>query len=83
MIFVIRTRGSPWRSRPHPLLATLAAGTALLGMILPLTPLGPVFGFVAPPPIFYLFVVAAVLVYLMLVEAVKQAFYRFMARHPT
>ena len=65
-----------------PLLGALAAGTALLGMVLPLTPLGPVFGFVAPPPVFYLFVVAAVLVYLMLVEAVKRAFYRLMARHP-
>ena len=82
VIFVIRTRGTPWRSRPHPILAALAVGTALLGMVLPLTPLGPIFGFVAPPPVFYLFVVAAVLVYLMLVEAVKRAFYRFMARHP-
>ncbi|HEX6012198.1 MAG TPA: magnesium-translocating P-type ATPase [Geminicoccaceae bacterium] len=82
VIFVIRTRRAPWRSRPHPLLGALAAGTALLGMVLPLTPLGPVFGFVAPPPVFYLFVVAAVLVYLMLVEAVKRAFYRLMARHP-
>ena len=82
VIFVIRTRGSPWRSRPHPVLAALAVGTALLGMVLPLSPLGPLFGFVAPPLVFYLFVVAAVLVYLMLVEGVKRAFYRFMARHP-
>ena len=49
-------------------------------MVLPLSPLGPLFGFVAPPPVFYSFVVAAVLVYLMLVEAVKRAFYRLMAR---
>ena len=82
VIFVIRTRGTPWRSRPHPILAALAVGTALLGMVLPLSPLGPLFGFVAPPPVFYSFVVTAVLVYLMLVEAVKRAFYRFMARHP-
>jgi Mg2+-importing ATPase len=82
VIFVIRTRRAPWCSRPHPLLAALAVGTALVGITLPLTPLGPLFGFVAPPPAFYLFVVAAVLTYLLLVETVKQAFYRYMMRHP-
>ena len=60
----------------------LAVGTALLGMVLPLSPLGPLFGFVAPPPVFYSFVVAAVLVYLCWWRSVKRAFYRFMARHP-
>ena len=79
VIFVIRTRGAPWRSRPHPALATLAIGAAVLGILLPLSPLGPVFGFVAPPPSFYLFLAAAVLVYLAVVELVKRLFYRFMA----
>ena len=80
VIFVIRTRGAPWHSRPHPALAALAIGTALVGMILPLTPLGAVFGFVPPPPTFYLFTVSAVLIYLCLVEAMKRVFYRLMTR---
>ena len=79
VIFVIRTRGAPWRSRPHPALAALAIGAALVGILLPLSPLGPVFGFVAPPPAFYLFLATAVLVYLAVVELVKRLFYRFMA----
>ena len=41
VIFVIRTRGPPWRSVPHPLLTCLTIGVVLLGLIIPLTPLGP------------------------------------------
>ena len=68
----------PAASRP----AALAVGTALLGMVLPLTPLGPLFGFVAPPPVFYLIPGGGGAAYLVLVEAVKRVFYRFMAQHP-
>lgn len=78
VIFVIRTRGAPWRSRPHPALAALAIGAALTGILLPLSPLGPVFGFVAPLPAFYLFLATAVLVYLAMVELVKRLSYCFM-----
>ena len=76
VIFVIRTRGPPWRSVPHPLLTCLTIGVVLLGLIIPLTPLGPVFGFVEPPPGFYLFLVVAVAAYLLLVEVVKRFLYR-------
>jgi Mg2+-importing ATPase len=76
VIFIIRTRGSPWQSRPHPLLATLSVGVVAVGLIITLTPLGSLFGFVLPPPGFYLFLVVAVVAYLLLVEAVKQAYYR-------
>ncbi len=82
VIFVIRTRGAPWRSRPHPALAALAVGAALVGVLLPLSPFAATLGFVAPPPTFYLFLAAAVLVYLAMVEVVKRLFYRFMAPRP-
>jgi Mg2+-importing ATPase len=73
---VIRTRGLPWKSLPHPLLATLSIGVVIIGLIIPLTPLGSLFGFVLPPPAFYLFLVVAVAAYLVLVEAVKHVYYR-------
>jgi Mg2+-importing ATPase len=53
-------------------------GAALIGILLPLSPLGPVFGFVAPLPAFYLFLATAVLVYLAMVELVKRLSYCFM-----
>jgi Mg2+-importing ATPase len=79
VIFVIRTRRRPWRSHPHPVLAGLTLGAAAIGAVLPLTPLGAFFGFVAPPVSFYLFLAAAVVTYLTLVELAKRLFFRFLA----
>ena len=80
VIFVIRTRKAPWRSFPHPLLTVLTIGVVLVGLLIPLTPLGPVFGFVVPPLGYYLFLAAAVTAYLLLVEVVKRLLYRSRAR---
>jgi Mg2+-importing ATPase len=80
VIFVIRTRKAPWRSFPHPLLTFLTIGVVLVGLLIPLTPLGPVFGFVVPPLGYYLFLAAAVTAYLLLVEVVKRLLYRSRAR---
>jgi Mg2+-importing ATPase len=76
VIYVIRTVRPPWLSRPsRPLvLSTLAA--LAVGMILPLTPANRVLGFAPPPPIFYVFLVAAVIAYLVLVETGKRWFFR-------
>ncbi len=79
VIFVIRTRRAPWSSHPHPVLMSLTLGAAIIGAVLPLTPLGAVFGFVAPPPVFYGFLVVAVAAYLLLVEMVKRLFFRYVA----
>ena len=76
VIFIIRTRGVPWLSRPHPLLTGLTLGAVAVGLLIPLTPLGRLLGFVAPPPGFYLFLVCAVAAYLLLVEIVKRQLYR-------
>ena len=76
VIFVIRTRKPPWRSLPNPILTILTLGVVLIGLIIPLTPLGALFGFVEPPPAFYLFLVSAIAAYLLLVEGVKHLLYR-------
>ena len=81
VIFVIRTRRSPWKSRPHVILASLSLGVVAAGLIIPLTPLGPFFGFVLPPPGFYVFLVLAVAAYLALVELVKRFYYARIGRH--
>jgi len=62
--------------RAHPLLTGLTLGVVLVGLLIPLTPLGPVFGFMEPPPGFYLFLAVAVAAYLLLVELVKRQLYR-------
>jgi Mg2+-importing ATPase len=72
VIFVIRTRGRPWQSRPHPLLASLSIGAVLVGLGIVLTPLGRLFGFVPLPWTFYVFLIVATACYLCLVEIVKQ-----------
>ncbi|HVT13884.1 MAG TPA: magnesium-translocating P-type ATPase [Fimbriimonadaceae bacterium] len=77
VIFVIRTRNVPWRSRPSkPLFATTAA-IVLAGLVLPFTPLAEPLGFVGLPPAYFLFLLLATVVYLGLVEMVKR---RLMAR---
>jgi len=47
--------------------------------LLPLTPLGAWFGFVPPPAAYYAVVAAMAVAYLLLVQAVKRAFFR---HHP-
>lgn len=77
VIFIIRTRGNPFKSRPHPVLAATSFSMATIGAILPFTPLGTYFGFVPPPMQFYFILAAMVLVYLAMVELAKQGFYRW------
>ena len=83
VIFVIRTRGSPLKSRPHPLLAATSLAVVALAAVLPLTPLGVHFGFVPPPPAFYVILGGMVVAYLCIVELAKRAFYRWAVKsHP-
>jgi Mg2+-importing ATPase len=76
VIFIIRTRGNPLRSRPSPLLALTSLAVVIIGALLPFSPLGPELGFVPPPAGFFLALGAMVVVYLAGVELVKRAFYR-------
>jgi Mg2+-importing ATPase len=76
VIFVIRTRGSPFKSRPNIALAVTSLMVVLVAAALPFTPFAAQLGFVAPPPLFFLILLAMVLCYLVAVEFVKRYFYR-------
>ena len=77
VIFIIRTRGNPLKSRAHPLLTATSLTIVAIAVLLPFTPLGTHFGFVPPPLRFYLILGVMVLVYLFAVELAKRAFYRW------
>ncbi len=75
VIFIIRTRGNPFKSRPHPILTFTSLVIVTTAIGLPLTPLGAYLGFVAPPAYFYGILAAMVIIYLGVVEMVKRIFY--------
>jgi Mg2+-importing ATPase len=58
----------------------MALGVVTVAIVLPLTSLGRWFGFVAPPPLFFVYLIGATVAYLALVEIVKGIFYRLNAR---
>jgi Mg2+-importing ATPase len=71
VIFVIRTYGRPWRNWPDPVLAASSLIALLVAMVLPFTPLGTWFGFVAPPPAMMAGIALLVVVYLACAELLK------------
>jgi P-type Mg2+ transporter len=72
VLFVIRTVGSPWRSRPSvPLMATTIL-VVLIGVMLPFTPLAATLGLVPLPGAYFVFLGGVTLTYLGLVEMVKR-----------
>jgi Mg2+-importing ATPase len=81
VIFIIRTRGNPFKSKPHPLLAFTSIAVVATAIGLPLTPLGSHLGFVAPPAYFYGILGAMVVTYLGVVEVVKRIFYQRALSH--
>ncbi len=76
VIFVLRTRRNPLRSRPHPLLAATSIAVVAVAILLPFTPLGAWFGFVPPSATFLFAIAGLTLSYLLLAQGAKSAFYR-------
>jgi Mg2+-importing ATPase len=76
VIFVIRTRMSPFKSRPSRALLVSSVSVLGVALLVPLTPVGKLFGFVEPPLLFYAFLAGCVAAYLALVEIMKRWFYR-------
>jgi len=76
VIFVLRTAGSPLRSRPSAALAATALGAVAAAVALPLSPLAGPLAFVPLPAGFLSFLVVAVVTYLVLVECVKRPLMR-------
>lgn len=82
VIFVIRTRSAPWRSRPSRWLVAAALGVVGIAVLVPFSPLAPVLGFVPPPVEMLLLIAALALTYLVCAEAAKRWFYRSQRAKP-
>jgi Mg2+-importing ATPase len=80
VIFVIRTAGNPFASRPSPALVVTTLAVVVLGAALPFSPLAGLLGFVPLPAGFFAFLLVATLTYLALVEAVKRRLLRRVLR---
>ena len=76
VIFVIRTAGNPFHSRPSLPLTLTTMFVVLFGTVLPYTSLGAVIGFTPLPVGFLLFIAGATGTYLLLVEIVKRRLMR-------
>jgi len=72
VLFVIRTSGNPFRSRPSRALTATTLGVVALGIILPFLPFGTRLGFTPLPPIYFAFLAAATVTYLFMVEMAKR-----------
>jgi P-type Mg2+ transporter len=76
VIFIIRTRKSPFRSRPNPWLVICSLTVVTVAVLLPFSPAGGYLGFVAPPAFFFVILAAILIFYLLAVEGMKQWFFR-------
>lgn len=76
VVFIIRTAGNPFRSRPNVQLALAVLGVVAVAFILPFTSLRRVLGFTPMPAALMAIIGALALTYLALVQVVKNWFYR-------
>ena len=77
VIFVIRTNMVPFfKSKPSKLLTFGCLGCVALGVLIPFTFFGQLFGFIAPPLLYFVFLIMMVITYLVLVEFAKDYFFR-------
>ena len=76
VVFLIRTRRVPFfRSRPSIPMIITPVTCAVIGAVLPFTPLADVLGFTALPLSFFLILIGMIATYLVLVELAKSRFY--------
>jgi Mg2+-importing ATPase len=72
VLFVIRTLGNPWKSKPSLSLAFTVLTVVLAGSFIPFSPVAHMLGFTALPAPFFFFLAAATAAYLGMVEAAKR-----------
>jgi P-type Mg2+ transporter len=75
VIFVIRTAGNPFKSRPSRALVMTVVGGVLAGLFVVVSPLGSVLGFASLPPLFFGVLVVMTVTYLGVVQVLKRRFY--------
>jgi Mg2+-importing ATPase len=80
VIFVLRTRGRPWKSLPHRWLAGAAMVTVATAAVLPFSPVAGLLGFARPSAAMLLAIGALALLYLACAEVAKHRFFRVRAR---
>lgn len=80
VIFIIRCRGNPLTNRPATALVVTSPAVVAIAVSLPATSLGGRFGFVVPLVELFWSLAALVVTCLALVQIVKPAFYRHLAR---
>jgi len=78
VLFVIRTMGNPFRSRPSVPLTITTVLIVAIGVLLPFSPLGGVLGFTPLPPSYFSFLIASIVTYLLLVEFAKRRLFATM-----
>ncbi len=78
VIFVIRTRRNPLRSHPNRWLVLSSLAVVLAAMALPFTPLARYLGFEPLTPAYFALLLVLLPTYLLMVEAAKQWFYRWL-----
>jgi len=76
VVFVIRTAGNPFKSRPSRSLLASVLAVVAIAAVLPYTPLGDLLQFVPLPGALLAAIAALALTYLLLVQGVKTWFYR-------
>jgi Mg2+-importing ATPase len=77
IIYVIRTASFPFRgSMPSRALIFTTLAIAAMGLCLPFLPVNVLFGFVALPPLYFAILALIVVVYMLMVQAVKSWFVR-------
>jgi Mg2+-importing ATPase len=76
IVLIIRSRKPFFRSKPSKYLSLATVSTVVLTLILPFTPIGPIFGF-SPLPISFLLLVAMIVTgYIISAEMAKMIFYK-------
>jgi P-type Mg2+ transporter len=72
VLFVIRTMGNPFRSRPSVPLALTTIAIVVIGVLLPISPLARILGFTPLPGPFFVFLIISIVTYMLLVELAKR-----------
>ena len=72
VLFVIRTMGNPFRSRPSRSLTLTTLLIVAVGIMLPLTPIASLLGFTTLPASYFAFLIPATMTYLALVDVAKR-----------
>ena len=82
VIFVIRTAGNPFKSRPSRALLASVVGGVVGGVLVVVSPLGGLLGFAPLPPLFFGVLILMIVTYLGLVQVLKRRFYAASGWHP-